>query len=67
MLWPGGTFFTRVATPQTSSNGSGIDKKPFQMSTESSGSKIAKSGSGSFEKQLEAARRASAVKKLLFG
>lgn len=63
MLWPGGTFFTRVGT-QTVINA--MDEKTSQMS-ESGGSKIYKSGSGSFEEQLEAARRASDVKKLLFG
>lgn len=42
-------------------------KKSFQTMSGFSGSKIDKSGSGSFEEQLEAARRASAFKKLLFG
>ncbi|OIW17347.1 hypothetical protein TanjilG_22459 [Lupinus angustifolius] len=66
ILWPGGTFFVRLRAPQVLSGGSGIDQK-LQTLSESGGIKMAKSGSGSFEQQLEAARRASDVKKLLFG
>ncbi|XP_019420539.1 PREDICTED: uncharacterized protein LOC109330697 isoform X4 [Lupinus angustifolius] len=65
ILWPGGTFFVRLRAPQVLSGGSGIDQK-LQTLSESGGIKMAKSGSGSFEQQLEAARRASDVKKLLF-
>ncbi|KAE9615773.1 putative Phox domain, sorting nexin [Lupinus albus] len=66
ILWPGGTFFVRLRAPQVLNGGSGIDQKPSQTLSESGGIKMAKSGSGSFEQQLEAARRASDVKKLLF-
>ncbi|KAL1336933.1 hypothetical protein HN51_031351 [Arachis hypogaea] len=64
ILWPGGTFFLRVEAPQIFS--SGIDQKPSQTTNRYGGSKISKSGSGSFEQELEASRRANDVKKLLF-
>lgn len=67
VLWPGGMFFLKVGTPQIISSGSEIDQKPSQIISRFGGSKITKSGSGSFEQQLEASRRASDVKKLLFG
>ncbi|MED6192844.1 hypothetical protein PIB30_013733 [Stylosanthes scabra] len=67
ILWPGGTFFLRVRTPQILIGGSGIYQKPLQETNESVGSKIPRTESGSFEQQLEAARRASELKKLLFG
>ncbi|CAL0308404.1 unnamed protein product [Lupinus luteus] len=66
IFWPGGTFFVRLRAPQVLSGGSGFDQKPSQTLSESGGIKMAKSGSGSFEQQLEAARRASDLKKLLF-
>lgn len=66
ILWPGGKFFLRVQTPQLFIGGNVIDQNPLQT-IESCGSKIGKSQSGSFEQQLEAARRASDLKKLLFG
>ncbi|KAI4295607.1 hypothetical protein L6164_035633 [Bauhinia variegata] len=66
VLWPGGTFFLKVGTPQVVIGGGGIDQNHFQKVNEHGGSKISKSGSGSFEQQLEAARRASDVKKMLF-
>ncbi|BAT75055.1 hypothetical protein VIGAN_01285400 [Vigna angularis var. angularis] len=64
VLWPGGTFFLRVGTPRTISSDS--DEIPSQTKSRSGGSNITKSESGSFEQQLEAARRASDIKKLLF-
>ncbi|KAK7400843.1 hypothetical protein VNO78_12151 [Psophocarpus tetragonolobus] len=64
VLWPGGKFFLRVETPQIISNNS--DQKPSQTLSRSGGSNTTKSESGSFEQQLEAARRASDIKKLLF-
>ncbi|KAL1338932.1 uncharacterized protein [Arachis hypogaea] len=64
ILWPGGTFFLRVRTAQILMDG--IDQKPLQETNESVGSKIPRTESGSFEQQLEAARRASELKKLLF-
>ncbi|XP_061373422.1 uncharacterized protein LOC133315776 [Gastrolobium bilobum] len=63
VLWPGGAFFLRVGTPQISSSGS--DQKPPTIRG-SGGSNITKSQLGSFEEELEAARRASDIKKLLF-
>ena len=55
-----------MGTCQTG-NGGGIDQKLTQMTSISGGSRMTKSESGSFEKQLEAARRASDIKKFLFG
>ncbi|KAH1261392.1 Sorting nexin-16 [Glycine max] len=63
VLWPGGTFFLRVGTPQIISDS---DKKSSPTMSRSGGSNITKSESGSFEQELEAARRASDIKKLLF-
>lgn len=57
-------FFLRVDTPQIIS---GSDQKPSPTVSGSQGSNIMKHESGSFEQQLEAARRASDIKKLLFG
>ncbi|CAI8618363.1 unnamed protein product [Vicia faba] len=63
-LWPGGTFFLRIGTLQTT-NGSS-DQKPSQTISGSEVRNITKHESGSFEQQLEAARRESDIKKLLF-
>ncbi|GAV84689.1 PX domain-containing protein/PXA domain-containing protein/Nexin_C domain-containing protein [Cephalotus follicularis] len=57
VLWPGGTFFTRVGMNQT-------DQGSFQIMSQIGSSKV--SQGVSFELQLEACRRASDVKKLLF-
>lgn len=65
VLWPGGTFFTRVGLPQITNGGS--DEEPSQTISGSGGRNITKHESGSFEEQLEAARRESDIKKLLFG
>ncbi|XP_029129239.1 uncharacterized protein LOC109808497 isoform X3 [Cajanus cajan] len=67
ILWPGGKFFLRVQTPQVLISSSLLDHKPLSTISESDGPRISKSQSGSFEQQLEAARRASDLKKLLFG
>jgi len=64
VLWPGGTFFLRVGTPQMRSRNG--DQMHSQTTNLSGGSNVTKSDS-SFEEQLEAARRASDIKKLLFG
>ncbi|WJX10454.1 hypothetical protein P8452_01175 [Trifolium repens] len=66
ILWPGGTFFLRVQTPEVFVGGGVIDHKPLQPISESGGRNTHKSQSGCFEEQLEAARRASELKKLLF-
>ncbi|KAL5788433.1 hypothetical protein ACOSP7_005382 [Xanthoceras sorbifolium] len=64
VLWPGGTFFTRVGNVQHEVDNAQPDLKGFQPVSQFSGSKVSKSGT--FEAQLEAARRASDVKKMLF-
>jgi len=67
ILWPGGTFFLRVQTPQLLIGGSAYYQKPLPSISESGGSRMSKSQSGSFELQLEAIRRANDLKKFLFG
>ncbi|KAL8189114.1 hypothetical protein R6Q57_029375 [Mikania cordata] len=59
VLWPEGVFFTRVNTQNR--NGSQSDQDSPIATSHSSGSK-----QGLFEEQLEAARRASDVKKMIF-
>ncbi|KAK9056701.1 hypothetical protein SSX86_024063 [Deinandra increscens subsp. villosa] len=54
VLWPEGTFFLKLRTSQADSS----------QSNESSCS--GKNNKGSFEEQLEAARRASDIKKMIF-
>ncbi|XP_027345281.1 uncharacterized protein LOC113857505 [Abrus precatorius] len=61
VLWPGGTFFLRVGTQIISDD----DQKAPQTVSGSGGSNT-KPDSGSFEQELEAARRANDIKKLLF-
>lgn len=63
-LWPGGTFFLRIGTHQMTNGDS--DQKS-RTASGSEGRNITKHESGSFEQQLEAARRESDIKKLLFG
>lgn len=63
-LWPGGTFFTRIGVTQGNFDDTQINPIPFQVS-QLGGSKVSKQSS--FEEQLEAARRASDIKKMLFG
>lgn len=58
VLWPNGTFFLRVGNAQDG------NENPFQNISQLGGSKADKPGS--FEQQLEAARRASDIKKMLF-
>jgi sorting nexin-13 len=65
ILWPGGTFFLKVGIPQMRNSSS--EQKPSQTISGSGGRNIVKHESGSFEEQLEAARRESDIKKLLFG
>lgn len=65
VLWPGGTFFLKIRTPQILNDDN--DQKPSQTASGTGGHNITKHESGSFEQQLEAARRASDIKKLLFG
>ncbi|XP_076954833.1 uncharacterized protein LOC143629448 [Bidens hawaiensis] len=65
VLWPEGVFFTRVNAQNRNENGSQSDHdSSLATSQHSSGSKVNKQGL--FEEQLEAARRASDVKKMIF-
>ncbi|KAE8008424.1 hypothetical protein FH972_004938 [Carpinus fangiana] len=64
VLWPDGTFFLRVGNTQSNDDDAGLNQKPFQTTSQFGGNKI--STLASFEQQLEAARRASDVKKMLF-
>ncbi|XP_071691773.1 uncharacterized protein [Rutidosis leptorrhynchoides] len=59
VLWPEGVFFTKARTAPQSDQ----EESPLAAS-HSSGSKINKQGS--FEEQLEASRRASDIKKMIF-
>lgn len=64
ILWPDGTFFLKSTTQSERNDGQsnqqyGQPMKQFPMSQ-------ASKAAGSFEQQLEAARRASNVKKILF-
>ncbi|XP_034927320.1 uncharacterized protein [Populus alba] len=63
ILWPGGIFFTRTGGAQSKVDDDQPNLIPFQIS-QLGGSKV--SNKGSFEEQLEAARRASDIKKMLF-
>lgn len=59
VLWPNGTFFIQLRNAQSE------DDDTQSTTSRTDESKIPKPGS--FELQLEAARRASDVKKMLFG
>ncbi|CAH9148270.1 unnamed protein product [Cuscuta epithymum] len=59
VLWPGGTFFTKLNAPSEVEIG-----KPMRQ--EATGGNRVGLKEGSFEEQLEAVRRASEVKKMLF-
>ncbi|KAM1760352.1 hypothetical protein COP1_003176 [Malus domestica] len=58
VLWPNGTFFLRIGNVQDD------NQNPLHNASHLGGRKAAKPGS--FEQQLEAARRASDIKKMLF-
>ncbi|XP_037497636.1 uncharacterized protein LOC105634251 isoform X2 [Jatropha curcas] len=62
-LWPNGTFFTRVGVAQGTVSDGQQNSTPFDVS-QFAGPKAPKQSS--FEEQLEAARRASDIKKMLF-
>lgn len=64
VLWPDGTFFLRLRNAEGKDDDE-FDLKSFQGVKQIGGSKVCTPGS--FEQQLEAARRASDVKKMLFG
>ncbi|XP_052201840.1 uncharacterized protein LOC127807780 [Diospyros lotus] len=59
-LWPDGTFFLR-SNPQ-----SGVDDCQFNESSQTTSRRSRVTETGSFEQQLEAARRAHYVKKMIF-
>ena len=65
-LWPNGTFFTRIGATEGKVDETHLNLMSFQVG-QFGGSKVSKQGSGSFEEQLEAVRRASDIKKMLFG
>ncbi|WCJ33796.1 Phox-associated domain Phox-like Sorting nexin C-terminal [Euphorbia peplus] len=65
ILWPDGVFFTRVRVGQGKGDDANLNPVPFQMN-QLGANKVYKQVSGSFEEQLEAARRASDIKKMLF-
>ncbi|PON56985.1 Phox domain containing protein [Parasponia andersonii] len=64
VLWPDGTFFLKIGNAQDKEENSESDLKSFQAVKQIGAGKVSKPGS--FELQLEAARRASDVKKMLF-
>ncbi|KAL4353612.1 hypothetical protein GQ457_06G002690 [Hibiscus cannabinus] len=64
VLWPGGTFFTRLENIQSKFGDTRPDQTPAETSSQFSGSDVSKPGA--FEQQLEATRRASNIKKMLF-
>lgn len=65
VLWPDGLFFLRARNAESNGNESEFGLKSFQGAGQFGGGKVCKPGS--FEEQLEAARRASDVRKMLFG
>lgn len=58
-------FFTRVSDSQEELDETDPSEKTFQMAGQLGGMKVPKPSS--FEQQLEATRRASEIKKFLFG
>ncbi|XP_048134512.1 uncharacterized protein LOC115737202 isoform X2 [Rhodamnia argentea] len=66
VLWPDGTFFLKFGKSKIEEDVMQPSERLFQTMNQFGGSRISKQGSSSFELQLEAARRASDVKKMLF-
>jgi sorting nexin-13 len=64
VLWPDGTFFLKVGNARDKEENAESDLKCSQNVNQIGANKVSKPGS--FEAQLEAARRASDVKKMLF-
>ena len=64
VLWPGGTFFTKIGNIQSKFDNSHPNQTPSQNFSQFGGSNVSKPGS--FEQQLEATCRASDIKKMLF-
>ncbi|KAH7671308.1 sorting nexin-13 protein [Dioscorea alata] len=65
VLWPNGTFFIKLESGQAKSGDVHLGQKGIPTSSKRSG--VGATGSSSFEAQLEAARRASDVKKMILG
>ncbi|RWW28165.1 hypothetical protein BHE74_00005891 [Ensete ventricosum] len=65
VLWPNGTFIIKLGSSQGELDDFNIDQKPSQSTSGSYGDKVTRPSS--FEAQLEAARRADDVKKMLLG
>ncbi|WOL02316.1 hypothetical protein Cni_G11035 [Canna indica] len=65
VLWPDGTFFIKLGSSQGDQDDLSIDPKLSQSTSRMSGDRVARPSS--FETQLEAARRADDVKKMLLG
>lgn len=65
ILWPDGAFFLKVRSAQNENNEAQPNLQYSETASQFSGSKVSKPGS--FEEQLEAARRASDVRRMLFG
>ncbi|XP_043713559.1 uncharacterized protein LOC122662063 isoform X2 [Telopea speciosissima] len=65
VLWPNGTFFLKLGDIQGDVGDSHFSQKPAQTENSLTGNRISRPGS--FESQLEAARRASDVKKMILG
>ncbi|CAN1133556.1 Sorting nexin-16 [Linum perenne] len=64
VLWPNGTFFTRIGAAQTKPDESQHNLNSFQL--DQSGVSSEASKQSSFEEQLEASRRADYIRKTLF-
>ncbi|KAJ6852881.1 uncharacterized protein M6B38_252795 [Iris pallida] len=64
VLWPNGTFFIKFGSSQGKADDVSSSQNAGQNENRTSGNE---SGSSSFELQLEAARRASDVKKMILG
>ncbi|XVE93296.1 hypothetical protein REPUB_Repub01dG0178700 [Reevesia pubescens] len=65
VLWPGGTFFTKIGNMLSKFDNTHSNQTPSQNFSQFGGSNN-ESKPGSFEQQLEATRRASDIKKMLF-
>ncbi|XP_020585313.1 uncharacterized protein LOC110027981 isoform X2 [Phalaenopsis equestris] len=65
ILWPNGTFFMKFGSSQEKSDKSDFSQKSAQSRSQRYSDKVG--GPSSFEFQLEAARRASDVKKMILG
>lgn len=65
VLWPDGIFFMKLENYQSQTDNTQLNLKSFQTTSHLTGNKV--STPASFEQQLEAVRRASDVKKIIFG